>query len=593
VLAITVTDDYVPELVKDLPDVTLYEGQEVINYFDLDDYFDDPDHDSLFYTSGNVHVDIIINDDHTVDFKAPMDWSGEEVVTFRAIDTSNARAEDIVLITVIPVNDPPTISGVPDLVVHYDDPTRPDYNFTLDLEPYVRDVDNDSSELIIYTDDPYHIFFYENKNTVMVLHYPESMKGQTIPVRITVSDGLSEAYQDINVTVLDDWSPEITRTIPDITFYEDTELLEAFKIDDYFYDPDGDELAFSSVSVSVVVEIDALSLMVSLSAVRDWYGEEYVTFRATDVYGALREQTVKVTVLPVNDAPVILDIPNQIVRKNHIYTLDLNQYISDVDNSFSDLMIRANGDHPETPTVAGYILILSYFEEGTDRVHLEVSDGEKTALGSFNVTIVGPPPPSLWEQIYWPWSLITALLALSILVVFVRWFFAKIHIDEVFLIYKNGSLISHCVIERETEIDEDIFSNMLTAIQEFIRDSFREVEDAPVKKIEFGKQKIIIERGKEVYLAVVYSGFETRKNLQPIRDAMKEIERKYAKELANWDGFIFRYSGVESILRKHLGRSKIRRVSVLRTSRKPLKRIEKSSEPKRQDDDKEVNGRMD
>jgi len=556
VIAVTVSDDYVPVLIIDLPDVVLYEGEEVLGYFDLDDYFEDPDHDSLFYTSGNVHVDITINEDHTVDFKAPVDWSGTETVSFRAIDPSNARAEDIVLITVIPVNDPPVVSGVPDLVVRYDDPGYPEYNYTFDLAPYVHDVDNDTSELVISTNDATHIFFYDGQNTVMDLHYPQSMSGQTIAVRIAVSDGLSSNHQDINITIMDNWPPELSSTIPDVSFYEDTTLPNAFKIDDYFTDPDGDELTFSSLSSNVLIHIDNSTFYVTLNSTQDWFGVEYVTFKAMDTNGALTEQTVKVTVLPVNDAPVIREIPDLTMRKDQIFTLDLTQYVYDIDNSFSDLIIRAYGDHSKTPTLAGYVLIFSYSEEGTDQVHLEVSDGDKTVYVMFNVRIVSPPPPSFWDQIYWPWSLITALLAAAILVIFARRFFAKIHIDEAFLIYKSGSLISHCVIERRSDIDEDIFSNMLTAIQEFIKDSFREVEDAPVKKIEFGKQKIMIERGELVYLAVVYNGFETRRNLQPIKDATEEIEKKYKKELESWDGFIFRFSGVENIIQKHLGELK-------------------------------------
>ena len=72
--------------------------------------------------------------------------------------------------------------------------------------------------------------------------------------------------------------------------------------------------------------------------------------------------------------------------------------------------------------------------------------------------------------------------------------------------YSPPAPTSRSIIEKETEVDEDIFSSMLTAIQEFVQDSFREVEDAPVKRIDFGSQKIMIERGKDVYLAVVYTG---------------------------------------------------------------------------------------
>jgi len=94
---------------------------------------------------------------------------------------------------------------------------------------------------------------------------------------------------------------------------------------------------------------------------------------------------------------------------------------------------------------------------------------------------------------------------------------------------------------------------MFTVIQEFIRDSFREIEDAPVRRIDFGDQRILIEKGEQVYLAVVYSGHETRRNIQPVKEALDEIESTYAGELKDWSGFLAGFVGVERILRKHLG----------------------------------------
>jgi hypothetical protein len=553
VLAITVSDDYVPVLVQELPDVVLFEGQEVKDHFNLDDYFDDPDEDSLFYTAGNVHTEITIHENHSVDFKAQEDWNGVETVSFRGIDPENARAEDIILVTVIPINDPPTISGVPDLTVHYEDPSRPFYNYTFDLAPYINDVDNATSGLIITTSDATHIFFNSSVNTVMEIHYPESMSGQTVTVRITVSDGLSNGYQDVNITVLDDWPPEIVSIIRDYSFFEDTSLPDAFNIADCFADNDADVLTFSSVSSNVTVAINSSTSLVSFSSTQDWFGNEYVTFRATDPDGAISEQTAMVTVIPVNDAPEILDIPDMTIQKGQTYTLDLGNYVFDIDNELSDLTILVTGDHPKTTVIlAGSILILDYPFEGTDNIQIDVSDGDKSAYSSFNITIVGEPEPSVWDQMYWPWSVIVVLLLLVIFFLFSRGFFSRIHVDEAFLIYRNGSLIHHAVVGEQTNIDEDIFSNMLTAIQEFIRDSFKEMEDSPVKQIEFGERKIALERGEHLFLAVVYQGRETRWNLEPISEAIEEIEDTYAAELENWDGFVQRFDGVHGILCRHL-----------------------------------------
>jgi hypothetical protein len=554
VLAITISDDYVPVLTRELPDVVLFEGQEVKDRFNLDDYFDDPDQDSLFYTAGNIQTEITIHENHSVDFKAPEDWYGIETVSFRGIDPENARAEDIILVTILPINDPPTISGVPDLIVHYEDPARSYYNYTFDLAPYIEDVDNQTSELLIATNDPTHIFFNSSVNTVMEVHYPQSMSGQTIPVNITVSDGLAEAYQEIQVIVTSNWPPEVASIIPDYSFFEDTSLPNAFNIAVCFADYDADVLTFSSFSSNVSVTINSSTFLVSFASMQDWFGQEYVTFRATDPGGAIAEQTARITVLPVNDAPSILDIPDLTIQKGAIHTFDLSDYVFDIDNDISDLTIVVSGEHPKTTvTQAGSILILNYPTKGTDVIQIEVSDGNKSAFGSFNVRIVGTPPPSLWDQMFGPWSPIVAILIIVVLALFSRGFFSRIHIDEAFLIYRNGSLIHHTIVGKQTDIDEDIFSNMLTAIQEFIRDSFKDVEDSPVKQIEFGDRKIALEGGDHVFLAVVYHGRETPRNLQPISEAIQEIETTFEAELDDWDGFVQRFEGVHGILCKHLG----------------------------------------
>jgi hypothetical protein len=551
-LFITVSDDYVPVLILDLPDVVLYEGEEILGYFDLDDYFEDPDGDSLFYSSGNIHVDITINEDHTVDFKAPPDWSGQEIVTFRATDPENARAEDIILVTVLPINDPPAISGVPDLVVHYDDVASPLVNYTFDLMPYVHDVDNDTSDLMITTNDAAHIFFFGGQNTVMYIYYPVGLIGQTFTVRITVSDGLAEAFQDINITVLDNWAPEVAIPIPDVVFDEDAGLPDVFRLEDHFSDPEGDDLAYSGNSTNVLISIDPLTSLVSFSSVQDWFGVEYVTFRAMDTYGAIREQMVKVTVLPVNDAPMILNIPDMTIDVDSIHTLDLVQYVYDIDNSFSELNIIAVGDFTGTPYVAGPFIVFDYSRKGTDHVLLEVSDGNLTAFATFVITIVDVPDPSIWDQVYWPWWIVIALLLSIILVAFTRRILIRIHVQQAFLIHESGNLINHTVIEGTGETDEQAFSDMLGAVQQFIEDSFRE-EDSPVKKIEFREQKILVEKGQHTFLGIVYRGVETGRNTQPIRDAIEEIERTYGDRLQDSKVLESGLPQADEILWKHLG----------------------------------------
>ncbi len=208
IIIVRITDDWVPELEVKIPDITLHEGETITNLFDLDDYFSDPDGDALFYATGQSHVTIAIHPiTHVVNVTAPSNWSGTETVTFHAIDPSQARVEDIVLITVLPVNDVPSIAGVPDLVVRFDQ----DYKF--DLTPYISDEDNNASELVLSFIDPDTglpipgISLDPNNNLGMIINLPESMNGTTIQVRIWVSDGYDSNFTTVNITVSDDFPP--------------------------------------------------------------------------------------------------------------------------------------------------------------------------------------------------------------------------------------------------------------------------------------------------------------------------------------------------------------------------------------------------
>ncbi|MCK4271508.1 DNRLRE domain-containing protein, partial [bacterium] len=71
----------------EIPDQALIQNQNYQNLFDLDDYFYDPDGDSLSYSCiGNTHVTVIIDEENRVDMVPEQDWIGAEQVQFIADD---------------------------------------------------------------------------------------------------------------------------------------------------------------------------------------------------------------------------------------------------------------------------------------------------------------------------------------------------------------------------------------------------------------------------------------------------------------------------------------------------------------------------
>lgn len=131
----------------------------------------------------------------------------------------------------------------------------------------------------------------------------------------------------------------------------------------------------------------------------------------------------------------------------------------------------------------------------------------------------------------------------------------RVAIEEVFLVYRDGVLLSHLSRTLMPDKDEDVLSAMLTAVQEFVRDAFRYGEHRELHQMDFGDYRILIERGKLAYLAVVYSGKNQSSVRKKVRSVLDRIEAAYATVLENWDGDMEKVVGARDIIRDYLLKS--------------------------------------
>ena len=82
-------------------------------------------------------------------------------------------------------------------------------------------------------------------------------------------------------------------------------------------------------------------------------------------------------------------------------------------------------------------------------------------------------------------------------------------IKEIFLIHEqSGILISHVSSSlNDKTTDADIVSGMLTAIKDFVKESFASDSGSQsLNEIQYGDSRIILEKGRYSYFAVVVSG---------------------------------------------------------------------------------------
>jgi len=122
-------------------------------------------------------------------------------------------------------------------------------------------------------------------------------------------------------------------------------------------------------------------------------------------------------------------------------------------------------------------------------------------------------------------------------------------ISDIFLISIDGRLIKSVSFETQLreEMDEDIMSSMLTAITDFIQDSFK-ADTGALKTLQHGKMTIYIERGVGMYLAVVFQGPPPYNLREKMRWLLIRLWEKYKKRLKAWDGSYDGLDGMDTML---------------------------------------------
>jgi hypothetical protein len=493
------------------------------------------------------------------------DWTGDEDVIFRARDPIGGISEDTIKITVKPINDPPEIGNIPNLQVHYD----MDYYF--DLSYYISDNDHKQSELTLKVSDNDHIRISPQNNLGIILNYPKVMLGNTTQVLLTVSDGLIETSKTISVTVIEGFPPELIQKLPDIIFNEDEELIEFIDLDEYFLDLDEDSLFYTTGNEMVNITIDTEHL-VSFKTPRDWYGMEEVAFRATDPIGALVEDSILVSILPVNDAPILATLPKIILNETEIFRLNLEQYITDVDTNISDIDIKVENSNI---IVSGTTLVIFGSPDLPDEVDIHLIDGNLTVNGKLPIKVIIEQKPSNALSSTMAGFVIILIIIIVIILIILGYYYhlgRKYDIEEIFLIHNSGKLLSHVFNKAHSKFDDDIFSGMFTAIQGFIEesltgtslgsvnrqtkseDSTESSKTGSLKLNEFkvGNNQVIVEHGKFVYMAVVYTGRGVITLHRIVKRNIRLIEKKYGKHLEYWDGDMTHFMDLPPFLEKLL-----------------------------------------
>jgi hypothetical protein len=125
-------------------------------------------------------------------------------------------------------------------------------------------------------------------------------------------------------------------------------------------------------------------------------------------------------------------------------------------------------------------------------------------------------------------------------------------VEQVFLIYKDGRLISYASLKEDEHFDEDIVGSMLTAVVNLVLYAFGKMEEGKANigeyKFGFGERRLILEMGEHFFIAMVILGTENKSMFAKAEAIVRDIEERYESVVGNWAGDLDDFTGVDEII---------------------------------------------
>ncbi|MBT8124139.1 MAG: hypothetical protein KJO81_04870, partial [Gammaproteobacteria bacterium] len=110
-------------------------------------------------------------------------------------------------------------------------------------------------------------------------------------------------------------------------------------------------------------------------------------------------------------------------------------------------------------------------------------------------------------------------------------------VEQVFLIHRETSLLINHLTSANTIVkDPDMVSGMLTAVTDFVKDSFVVDKQQNVKSIKFGRLNLLFEAGPHAIIVAAVRGIIPADLQITIRKQVEELHRLYGSKLESYDG---------------------------------------------------------
>ena len=260
-----------------------------------------------------------------IEYRPNDNYSGLDSIIYEVDNPNNEFGESsqaIIYINVNEVNDIPELTYIPDLQVLEDS----DENVLLDYS----DVDSDLLVSAVSSNDNI-IVEINNELESLVINPLDNYYGPgyiTVTISEVGGDEISVS-QTFNIDVLPVNDSPILSSIDDQTINEDESLLLSLSATDIDYVSYEFEVIENE---NLIININ--NNLVEISGVENYYGDEVVTVIVLDNEGASDSQTFNLSILPINDPPILNGVDVPVILEDESYILSL-EVIDPDDSDFS------------------------------------------------------------------------------------------------------------------------------------------------------------------------------------------------------------------------------------------------------------------
>src|SRR5215510_4970777 len=151
-----------------------------------------------------------------------------------------------------------------------------------------------------------------------------------------------------------------------------------------------------------------------------------------------------------------------------------------------------------------------------------------------------------WRALQWRWTALRTGKPFAEIVLLNT---LEYRVDQVFLIHaETGLLLQHLSLDPHASQDADQVSAMLTAIRDFVRDSFRVAGGESLEGLRIGDLSVIVEQGPYAILAGVVRGTAPHTLRTLFQDALESVHRQCSPELKAFRGDAAPFERVRPIL---------------------------------------------